>query len=99
MPNKTKDGMISKNSRNIMIFMCLRTKSNMRTISNKKNKKGERFVRFYPGGWWVLTGSNRRLTPCKGEPCTYDLPMKNDFSLENLRPYSCNCLLLCASRN
>jgi hypothetical protein len=32
---------------------------------HEKNKKANMCVRLC-GGWWVLTGSNRRPTPCKG---------------------------------
>ena len=39
MPNSTKDGMISKNISPIMIFVCFRTKSNMRNFSSKKTKR------------------------------------------------------------
>ncbi len=38
--------MINMNIRPIMIFVCFRTKSNMRNFSNKKQKKANRVFAF-----------------------------------------------------
>src|SRR5665647_2156910 len=84
MPNSTNDGMISKNITNIMSFMCLRTKSNMREFSNKKNKKGEHPVRLYLG-WWVLTGSNRRHSACKADALPTELSTRPEPAVSSKR--------------
>src|SRR3990167_8521772 len=73
MPKSTNEGMISKNITAIMIFVCLRTKSNMREFSSNINKKGEHAARLYLGGWWVLTGSNRRHSACKADALPTEL--------------------------
>src|SRR5512133_1178393 len=73
MPKSTNEGMISKNITAIMIFVCLRTKSNMRELSSKKNKKGEHAARLYLVRWWVLTGSNRRHSACKADALPTEL--------------------------
>jgi hypothetical protein len=44
------DGMISKNMRNIMIFVCLRTNSNMRELSMKKKKANNTVRLCWNGG-------------------------------------------------
>ena len=43
-------------------------------------------VRLCLGGWWVLTGSNRRPTPCKGAALPTELrtPPKPDVSVQRI---------------
>jgi len=57
IPSNTNDGMISKNIRTIMIFVCLRRKIKHAAWFRAKQKRR----RVALGGWWVLTGSTADL--------------------------------------
>ena len=72
---------MSKNKSPIINLVLLRTKSNMRDLSERKTrckKNGEHVVR-HCRGWWALTVSNRRPTPCKGAalPTELSAPPEN----------------------
>src|ERR1051325_3754753 len=73
--------MISKPRTTCRSRLCDRTKSNMESLlvrnEDRYRKKRQRRTRLPEfawfdrnresiEGWWVLTGSNRRPTPCKG---------------------------------
>src|SRR4051812_36777267 len=67
---------MSRNSSSCITRVCLRTKSNMARLSIQKKQKAN--IPFAFDGWWVLTGSNRRPTPCKGAALPAELSTPPD---------------------
>ena len=89
-PNSTNEGTISRNNSTCMILVCLRTKSNMRDSlcrTRRGLRQQKRRTSCSPSlGWWVLTGSNRRPTPCKGAalPAELSTPPDCDVSVQRI---------------